>query len=90
MARRTHNPAPATIRSRRHAERRRNGLGSYEVEIHEDGLTVLVRRGLLRDEDTSDRKKVGAVLSAILAARLADMDQEIISERVRLDPFRAM
>ena len=59
--------APSTIRARRLRERRSRGVAMVApVEIGEGGLGLLVSNGLLKENETRDRKAVGEACLAAL------------------------
>ena len=61
-----HEPT-ATIRARRLRERRARGVAMVApVEVGEGGVELLVSNGLLRRQDTRDRKAVGLACLAAL------------------------
>ena len=53
--------APSTVRARRLRERRSRGVAMCaSVEVGEGGVALLVSNGLLKEQETRDRKAVGA------------------------------
>ena len=66
----THEPTP-TIRARRLRERRARGVAMVApVEVGDGGVELLVSNGLLRRQDTRDRKAVGLACLAALNQRV--------------------
>ena len=61
-----HEPT-STVRARRLRERRSRGIAMVApVEVGEGGVDLLVRNGLLKEQETRDRKAVGeACLTAL-------------------------
>ena len=64
------SPSPAAERMRRHRERRREGLRSLWVELHETGLDALVRAGLLEPQSRHDENAIADALYAHLERTL--------------------
>ena len=59
--------APSTVRARRFRERRSRGVAMVApVEAGEGGTDLLVRNGLLKKQQTGDRKAVAAACLAAL------------------------
>ena len=59
--------APSTDRVKRLRERRSRGVALVApVEVGEGGIDLLVRNGLLKQQQTGDRKLVGAACLAAL------------------------
>ena len=59
--------APSTARVRRLRERRSRGVAMVApVEVGEGGVALLVSNGLLKEQETRDRKAVGAACLAAL------------------------
>jgi hypothetical protein len=58
--------SPAAERMRRHRERRRNGLRSFNVDLRETEIDELVRRGLLKPEGRHDQNSIIAALYTFL------------------------
>jgi len=59
--------APSTARARRLRERRSRGVAMIApVEVGEGGVALLVGNGLLKEDETRDRKAVGAACLAAL------------------------
>ena len=86
---RSSNPSKSALYSRRHEERRRNGITVAEgVEVDRDGLTALIEAGLLNDNDADNRVKVGQAVSAHLRQTLVPFCGSF--GRVRIDPRRSM
>ena len=56
--------APSTVRARRLRERRSRGVAM--VEVGEGGIDLLVRNGLLKQQQTGDRRAVAAACLAAL------------------------
>ena len=56
--------SPAAERMRLFRERRRKGLRCVTIELHEDEIDVLVRKGLLNAEMRNDANSVIAALYA--------------------------
>ena len=53
--------APSTVRARRLRERRSRGVAMCApVEVGAGGVALLVSNGLLKENETRDRKAVGA------------------------------
>jgi hypothetical protein len=72
---------------------RRKGFSSYSVPMHEDGLTILIARGHLKEGDDCHPIRVGEAIGKLVASvleveKLGPSNDSL--ERVRLDPFRAM
>jgi hypothetical protein len=59
-------PSGATLRMRRHRERRRDGLRCMMIELRETEVTALIRRGLLKGETRNDRSAVKAAFYQFL------------------------
>ena len=51
-------PILAAERMRRHRQRRRDGLRSLTIELHESEVDVLVQRGLLKAEMRNDTSAI--------------------------------
>ena len=59
--------ALSTVRARRFRERRSRGVAMIApVEVGEDGVALLVSNGLLKENETGDRKAVGEACLAAL------------------------
>ena len=59
--------APSTVRVKRLRERRSRGVAmAAPVEVGEGGIDLLVHNGLLKEDDTRDRKAVGKACLAAL------------------------
>jgi hypothetical protein len=59
--------APSAVRARRLRERRSRGVAMVApVEVGEGGAALLVRNGLLEEDQTRDRRAVGAACLAAL------------------------
>ena len=59
--------APSTDRVKRLRERRSRGVALVApVEVGEGGIDLLVRNGLLKQQQTGDRRAVGAACLAAL------------------------
>ena len=59
--------APSTARARRLRERRSRGVAMVApVEVGEGGVVLLVSNGLLKENETRDRKAVGKACLAAL------------------------
>ena len=62
----THEPT-STVRARRLRERRAKGVVMVApVEVGEGGVALLVSNGLLKQDQTADRRAVGAACLAAL------------------------
>jgi hypothetical protein len=51
-------PSAATLRMRRHRERRRDGLRCVTIELRETEITALIRKGLLKEDMRSNLRAV--------------------------------
>ena len=59
--------APFTVRARRLRERRSRGVAMVApVEVGQGGVALLVSNGLLKEQETHDRKAVGEACLAAL------------------------
>jgi hypothetical protein len=87
----TANPAPSTERGRKHRERQRDGYRVYPTPMHEDGLTMLIASGFLRDGDDADDCVVGQAIGAFIAAHFDLKEPSDDSfKRVRLNRLQPM
>ena len=58
---------PAAQRMRNSRARRRDGLRTVRVDVHDSEIDVLVRRGYLDDQERDDRELIGLAIAQLLA-----------------------
>ena len=61
---------PAAERMRRHRERRRHGLRSLLIELHEEELDAFVKKGMLDPTARNDENAIADALYAYLERTL--------------------
>jgi hypothetical protein len=63
-------PSPGAMRMVRHRNRRRKGLRCVTIELRETEIAVLVRSGLLSNDDRTDTAAIRRALYRFLDAEL--------------------
>jgi hypothetical protein len=56
------SPSPGAVRMRRHRKQRRQGLRSVRIPWHETDCDVLIRMGLLKEDQRQDHKALLGLL----------------------------
>jgi hypothetical protein len=59
-------PSAATLRMRRHRERRRKALRCMTIELRETEVTALIRKGLLNNDARNDLSSIKSAFYAFL------------------------
>ena len=62
----TRSSSPAAQRMRRHRKQRRQGLRSVRIPLHETDCDVLIRMGLLKEDQRQDPKALQKALLGLL------------------------
>ena len=60
------SPSPAAQRMRRYRKQRRQGLRSVRIPLHETDCDVLIRMGLLKEDQRQDPKALQKALLGLL------------------------
>ena len=60
------SPSPAAQRMRRYRKQRRQGLRSVRIPLHETDCDVLIRMGLLKEDQRQDHKALEKALLGLL------------------------
>jgi hypothetical protein len=60
------SPSPGAVRMRRYRKHRREGQRSVRIPLYETDCDVLIRIGLLKDDQRQDRKALQKALLGLL------------------------